>query len=337
VIVRAIVTKPRMIDPTLHKALSIPIEVGEGESVRRAARECDVLLCWGLELNDWLEGCRPPLCVYLGHGVGDWTLALLQQSNRVVDHVVAVSRAVQNRIGPGIPSTVIRNGIDAARLATTRSRREVRSALGFGPDDFVLGYVGRFSPEKRAGVVLEAIGLLPPCFKALLVGWGAQRQELLEAANDLIPGRYAFTSGWDYLGDFYQAMDAVCLVSDQEGLPLVMLEAMMCGLPFIATPIGGVPEVVCDRINGLLIQGTPSSLAHAAELLHRHPAWARGLGAEARAFAEEHGHARRMARGYEDLLHRLWREKFPTMAEPGSEPPEPRMTGQERCPYGPLS
>jgi glycosyltransferase involved in cell wall biosynthesis len=90
-----------------------------------------------------------------------------------------------------------------------------------------------------------------------------------------------------------------------------MLEAMMCGLPFIATPVGGVPEVVQDRINGLLIGGSPASLAEAAELLYRHPAWARGLSAEGRAFAQEHGHARRMARDYEDLLHRLWREKFP--------------------------
>jgi glycosyltransferase involved in cell wall biosynthesis len=311
VIVRAIVTKARMMDSVFHTEVKIPVELGQGESVRRAAKECDVLLCWGLELNDWLEDCRPPLCVYLGHGVGDWTLKLLQGSDHVVDHVIAVSQAVQKCIGPGIPSTVIRNGIDAARLATTRSRREARAALGFGPEDFVLGYVGRFSMEKRVGVVLEAASRLPPHFKVLLVGWGAQRQELLEAANALIPGRYAFTSGWEYLGDFYQAMDAVCLVSDQEGLPLVMLEAMMCGLPFIATPVGGVPEVVHDRVNGLLIAGSPASLAEAAELLHRHPAWARGLAAEGRAYAEEHGHARQMARGYEDLLHRLWRDKFP--------------------------
>jgi glycosyltransferase involved in cell wall biosynthesis len=310
-IVRAIVTKARMMDPAFHKEVKIPVELGEGETVRRAARECDVLLCWGLELNDWLEDCRPPLCVYLGHGVGEWTFKLLQRSDRVVDHVIAVSEAVQKSIGPGIPSTVIRNGIDAARLATTRSRREVRAAFGFGPEDFVLGYVGRFSMEKRVGIVLEAIRQLPPPFKALLVGWGAQRPELLEAANTLIPGRFAFTSGWEYLGDFYQAMDALCLVSDQEGLPLVMLEAMMCGVPFISTPVGGVPEIIRDRINGLLISGSPASLAHAVELLQRHPAWARGLAAEGRAFAQEHGHARLMARHYEDLLHRLWREKFP--------------------------
>jgi glycosyltransferase involved in cell wall biosynthesis len=309
-VLRIIVTKAKMVDPSFQAEINIPVEVGQGERVRQAVHECDVLLCWGLELNAWLEDCRPKLCVYLGHGVGDWTMKLLRGSNRVVDHVIAVSEAVRRSVGSDFPCTVIRNGIDSARLACTRSRQEVRTSLGFAPTDFVLGYVGRFSMEKRVRVVIETVSRLPPFFKALLVGWGAQRQELLEAANSLIPGRYVFTAGLNYLGDFYQAMDAVCLVSDQEGLPLVMLEAMMCGRPFIATRVGGVPEVIQDRINGLLVSGDHPSLAAAVQLLHNHPAWARGIAAEGRAFAEEHGHARRMAREYENLLHKLWNDKF---------------------------
>jgi glycosyltransferase involved in cell wall biosynthesis len=309
-VLRTIVTQPKMLDPNFAAEAKIPVQVGQGEEVRQATRECDVLLCWGIELNAWLEDHRPPLCVYLAHGVGDWTMHLLRQSDRVIDHVIAVSRAVRQRIGPAFPTSVILNGIDAARLASTRPRDEVRTSLGFGPQDFVLGYVGRFSPEKRVQLVLHAGALLPPTYKVLLVGWGPQRQELMEAANELIPGRYAFASGWDYLGDFYQAMDAVCLMSDQEGLPLVMLEAMMSGRAFISTPVGGVPEVVQDRINGVLVAGDAAALAAAAELLRHHPEWARGLATQGRAFAERHGHARRMAREYEDLLSRLWLEKF---------------------------
>jgi glycosyltransferase involved in cell wall biosynthesis len=306
---RAVVTKPDAVDPAFVAGLDVPIETGQAETVRRAAKECDVLLCWGVELNDWLEGCRPPLCVYVAHGEGDWTREQLRQSDRVVDHVVAVSRAVRQRTCDGLPTSVIFNGVDSARLARSRSRRAVREALGFQPSDFVVGYVGRFSPEKRAHVVIDAVSLLPTHFKALLVGWGAQRLALLEAANERIAGRYAFATAWDYLGDYYQAMDAVCLVSDQEGFPLVMVEAMMCGRPLIATPVGGMPEVIQDRVNAVLVPGDATSLAAAAEMLWRNPEWARGIAAAGQAFAEEHGHARRMAREYEDLLHRLWRDK----------------------------
>jgi hypothetical protein len=88
-----------------------------------------------------------------------------------------------------------------------------------------------------------------------------------------------------------------------------MLEAMMCGRPLIATPVGAVPEVVVDRVNGIIVPGTVESIRSAAELLHDHPDWARGLAAEARRFAVENGHARQMAARYEMLLHRLWRAK----------------------------
>jgi UDP-glucose:(heptosyl)LPS alpha-1,3-glucosyltransferase len=131
----------------------------------------------------------------------------------------------------------------------------------------------------------------------------------MELANRRIPGRYAFATANDYLGDYYQAMDAFCLLGTEEGFSLAMLEAMMSGCPVIATPVGSVPEVILDRVNGLVVSGAPEEVRAAAERLHRHPSWARGLAAEGRAFAERHGHAARMARDYEDLIARLWVEK----------------------------
>jgi glycosyltransferase involved in cell wall biosynthesis len=308
-LLRTVVVRPELVDPAFVADVRIPVEVGARDAVRRAAQECDVLLGWGLSLNDWLGDGRPPLCVYLAHGEGQWTRTFLHGSDRAVDHVVAVSQAVKERACAGFPTTVIFNGVDSARLGRTRSRQAVREALGFGPGDFVLGFVGRFAGEKRAAAVLDAVAGLPPAYKALLVGWGAERGPLLERANDAIPGRYAFVTAWNYLGDYYQAMDAVCLVSAEEGFSLVLLEAMMCGRPLIVTAVGCVPEVVHDRVNGVVVSGTPDSIAAAAELLRRHPEWARGVAAEGRAFAEQHGHAMRMARDYENLLHRLWAEK----------------------------
>jgi hypothetical protein len=66
----------------------------------------------------------------------------------VADHIVAVSRRVEERIATGLPTTVIPNGVDTALLARTRPAATVRAALGFHASDFIIGYVGRFSDEN---------------------------------------------------------------------------------------------------------------------------------------------------------------------------------------------
>jgi glycosyltransferase involved in cell wall biosynthesis len=321
-LVEAIVTRPDQIDLDLATATRFPVKVGQADMVRKAAAECDVLLAWGVELNKLLGDVRPPLCVYVAHGDGDWTNQMLVGSDRYVDHVVAVSRRVASLCCHGFPTTVIWNGVDTTRLAHSESRETTRSALGFGAKDFVLGYVGRFSAEKRVEVLIDAVAELPPRFKLLLVGWGPLRHELMEMANSRIPGRYAITTAWEYLGDYYRAMDAMGLVSSQEGYPLVLLEAMLCGCPTITTSVGCVPEVIQDRINGLVVAGDASSVSESALLLDSHRAWAHALGEEGKAFAEQNGHARGMARKYEGLLHRLWLDKFGLPPTPASAEPD---------------
>lgn len=316
---RCLATQAAGFDPQLAAELPIPAEVVDREGARRAAAECDVLFMWGpSELSDWLKDCRPALTVFVAHGEGPYTRAYLECCGPIVDHVVAVSRRVQERVTAGYPTTVIPNGVDASHLARSLSRSESRARFGFGPEDFVVGYVGRFSPEKRAHRVIEAVARLPRNVKALLVGWGALQPQLLELANRLIPGRFALTVGRGCIGDYYEAMDAFCMVSAEEGYPLVVLEAMMCGRPVIATNVGGVPELLIDRVNGLVVSGDVESIREAIRLLQDHPDWARGLAAEALKLADERGHARRMARGYEDLVHRLWREKRRPAAAPAS-------------------
>lgn len=307
---KCIVTNPDMLDAVVAADMPAPVELGDEPAIRQAAQQHDVLLFWGMMLDSWLADCRPPLCVYLAHGDSYWTHDLLVGSRRVVDHVVAVSQGVQRKVCHGFPSSVILNGIDTSRLSQTRSRQQVRASLGFQPDDFVLGYVGRLSPEKRADRVLRAAAELPRNFKALIVGWGPLRHELFELANNLIPGRFAFVTADRHLGDYYQALDALCLLSEFEGFALVVLEALMCGRPVIATPVGSVPETIIDRVNGLVVDGEVDSVCRAARLLAEYPAWARGVAAEGRTFAEQHGHAWRMARQYEQLFERLWTEKF---------------------------
>ena len=83
----------------------------------------------------------------------------------------------------------------------------------------------------------------------------------------------------------------------------------MCGRPVIATRVGCVPEIIRDRVNGIVVPDEVDAVCRAALELSQHPHWARGLAEEGRAYALRHGHALQMAGKYETTLESLWLEK----------------------------
>lgn len=309
--VRCVATSNQYSDLRMAAELGVPVEIGGRDSVRRLAADCDVLLCSGpAEVSEWLADVPRKLTIFIAHGTAPPYRTQLERCGPIVDHVVAVSSSVRETTCANFPCTVIPNGIDVAHISHSRSRAEVRQGLGFGPEDFVLGYVGRFSWEKRPRTVIEAVARLPPRFKALMVGWGPERQQLLELANQRIPSRYAVVEGDRSIGDYYQAFDALCLPSEWEGFGLVVLEGMFAERPVIARPVGCVPDAIVDRVNGIVVSGDPGSFAAAAALLEAHPQWARAIAREGRRYADQHGHARQMCQRYEDLLDRLWSQSL---------------------------
>ena len=308
-LVRCVVANAQVTDRQFIEELPIPVEEKGPDSMRRAVADCDVLVVFGLPCDTLLGAERAKLCVYIAHGEGPWTKGLLDRSRKRCDHVIAVSRRVKQAVCDGFPTTVIYNGVDMARVAQRRSRREVRRRFHFGEHDFVVGYVGRFSQEKQLDLLIRAVSKLPPRFKLLLVGWGHLKARLLELANELIPGRYAFTGGSQYLGDYYRAMDAFALVSNQEGFSLALLEAMMCRLPVVVTPVGCVPELIVNRVNGVVVKPRIRDVAKGLARVANFPSWARGVAAEGHRWAIDNGHAERMARDYEAVLLRLWAQK----------------------------
>ena len=282
----------------------VPVEYCSMANLLKRTAEYDVVLAWGEGYNGRL-GSAGPLRVFLAHGESLWTRKGLEGSAQAVDHVIAVSDRVRVRVCEGFPTTTILNGVDSSRLGQTRPAEDVRKQLGFARDDFVIGSVSRFTREKQLDLLIEAVARLPQHFKLLLVGSGRREGELMRLANERIPGRHAFIAAHDYLGDYYRAMDAFSLVSAHEGFGLVIPEAMMCERPVIATNVGCVPEVIRDRINGMIVDPTPESIAAAAQLLEAHPNWARGIASEGQTFATRHLHTMRMAQQYENLICNL--------------------------------
>lgn len=311
-VIRCISTIPEMIDADYVSSLSslnVTLECGGVESVREAARDADVLLSWGIDLDHFLGDFKAPLSVQIVHGDGPMNRRFLQRSRQSIDHAVAVSHRVNRLTHDLVPSTTIYNGVDATRLAPTQSRAATRKSLGFRDGDFVIGFCGRLAQEKRPHTIVDAVSRLPSHAKVLLVGWGRLLPELREMCEQLLPDRHVITYGDGDIGDLYRAMDVFCLTSDQEGFSLAMLEAMLCQLPIVSTPVGCAPELLTDRVTGLLTDGSSEHLAATLRLMEQNRQWTLGLAAQGHALAERFAYASRMARDYEYLLHHLWHEK----------------------------
>ena len=148
--------------------------------------------------------------------------------------------------------------------------------------------VGQLIPQKGFELVIRAIARLPEATLAI-VGEGPEAAALKRLAERLgIGGRVRFLGAMpqERLAAVYNAADVLVLASAREGYPNVLLEALACGTPVVATAVGGVPEIVRDSVAGRLIEDrSPEALAGAIrDLLADPPARA-----AIRAYAERFG------------------------------------------------
>lgn len=159
----------------------------------------------------------------------------------------------------------IPNGCDAT-IFHPRDRGEARVALGIDADAELVVYVGRLVPEKGLRELLDAMALLAPQRPKLqlaLVGEGPMRTglETRIAADPTLRVHLAGAQGPHEVARWMAASDLVTLPSYSEGHPNVLVEALACGRPVVATPVGGIPEVV-DAECGLLVAARdPDALA----------------------------------------------------------------------------
>ncbi len=188
--------------------------------------------------------------------------------------VVAVSRSLgtlaQSMGASPERLATIPNGIDRA-LFGPRDRAAARASLGWPPDQRVILAVGRLDPIKGLDLLVAALRVLTDRGRrdvgCRLVGEGAERERLREAARAAGIADRVHLEGTVppvELGTWYAASDCVCLLSRSEGCPNVVLEALACGRPVVATAVGGIPEFVQDGITGRLVtRRDPEAVADA--------------------------------------------------------------------------
>jgi glycosyltransferase involved in cell wall biosynthesis len=198
-----------------------------------------------------------------------------------------------------VPSSKLRllgNGIDLARFhPDDGDRLAVREELGVGPDELLVGAIGRLVREKGIGELLEAaIGLLAERGDVTFVVAGPQEAAKADAVTEA-EIRDATAAGVRFLGfrsdpeRLYRAFDLFVLASHREGFPRATMEAAATATPIVATDVRGCRQVVTDGVTGLLVPPRdPRALAAAIRTLLDDPAARAAMGARGleRAAAE---------------------------------------------------
>jgi glycosyltransferase involved in cell wall biosynthesis len=172
---------------------------------------------------------------------------------RAADGVVAVSRDLADHVMDGgvDPDNVrvIYGGVDPA-VFHPGPQREARLRVGLAPDgDPVLLFIGNLVQVKGIDVLVDACSILGKSgtrFQCRIIGQGPLAATLQSQINRLKLGERVQLLGprpQAELPDWYRAATAFVLPSRSEGVPNVLLEAMACGLPCIASRVGGVPEI----------------------------------------------------------------------------------------------
>jgi len=218
------------------------------------AAAVDVLIVWSIAA-DTLARCRGPRIVGVSHGCGDWWM---QAAAPHVDHWAAV-HDVAAAPCPA-PATIIPNGVDLERCQSSLTVEQARHRLGLPVGGKVVGYVGRFSPEKRIRSIVAAVEHLPPEWSLVMVGRGSDRP----IASD----RVIVVDAVEHVGDVWRACDVGVVASDAEGYCLAAVEALAAGKPLASTLVG-VVETMPDGVSIIPQPAAPEAIAAAILNAHR--------------------------------------------------------------------
>jgi glycosyltransferase involved in cell wall biosynthesis len=222
--------------------------------------------------------CRVPIRVYAVWGLRYETSTgvarfILKTAERLTmtsaTHVCGVSdsvrkRALAERLTKGTKIEVIgsgsSHGVEIARFKRNDKQVSERRAQWWGAKERVpvLGYVGRFHPDKGIDLLISAVRILSSDIEeGVLLIVGMEDGIHISTAQSTLRGskwRLEITGHVDDPEEYYPLMDLLCLPTKREGLPNVVLEAAVAGVPTVATAATGVSDAIIDGVTGLICQ-----------------------------------------------------------------------------------
>ncbi len=230
-------------------------------------------------------------------------------SQIVKDGIVALEKLDPAKIA------VIRNAVADLPAVDPQAAQALRRGLGVAGDDILVGVVSRLeAPRKGHHVLLQALVQVVhehPRLHCVFIGDGLGRPRLEAQARELgLEARVTFAGTQRDIPVWLRALDIFVLPSLHEGFPMAIIEAMAAGRPIIATRVGGVPELIEDGREGLLVEaGQASALGQAVDRLVRDPRSRGEFGTAARRRFEQEFEIGRAVAATQDIYRGHLREK----------------------------
>jgi glycosyltransferase involved in cell wall biosynthesis len=235
--------------------------------------------------------CHVPVHILSSHGASEpftgrrhYKQRAIQLLDRLVarysaNRVVSVSEDLRTKLTRHIPCAkvvTVYNGIDEQEVSSGLTVSEAKQRLGIPPEYGVVGMVGRLDPVKRLDIFLAAareIVRSEANTQFIIAGEGREEQALRQLAHELqLDGQVLFLGHRDDVFDVLRAMDVLVFCSDHEGLPMALLETLYLGVPIVARPVGGIPEVIENGVTGVFVNSSdPLALAEACVNVLRDP------------------------------------------------------------------
>ncbi|NOZ64410.1 MAG: glycosyltransferase [Caldiserica bacterium] len=257
---------------------------------------------------------KVPLTISSRREIGEWKKFyhwwITRAGNWFTDYTVACSQEVKRYTikKEGLPEErieVIYNGInleDFSFQALSNKRKKK------------VGVIANFYPEKGQRFFLEAVPHIKrefPETEFILAGEGEKRKAMENLCKEMgIDGMVKFLGLCEDIPAILSSLQVLVIPSVREGLPNVLLEALSTGTPVVATRVGGIPEVIRQGEEGILIPpGDPMSIKQAVCFLLSHPEKAREMGRKGRKLAENRFSLQRMLQDYEGMYLSLLSKK----------------------------
>lgn len=196
---------------------------------------------------------------------------------------------------------IVYNGSDLSRCIEKKNYQ--------ASEPFRILHIGRFNPQKNHSVIIAAAEILKnEGYKirvTLVGGAGDEEERKLEVKKRGLENEIIFKGLQSNVYPFYEEADCFILPSIYEGMPVTLVEAMGCGMPIVASAVGGVPDMIDNEISGLLIQPNASDLANALRRLMRDEKLREKIGKRAKEKSILFS-AQQMYEGYDKIYMSKW-------------------------------
>lgn len=323
---------PRLTRLLRQRQIDAVVTVGAGDKMfwgRLAARHVGIpVILSALHSTGWPDG------------VGRLNRLLTP----ITDAFIAVAQShgrflVEHECFPAAKVAVIPNGVDIQRFIPNPDVAALRRELGIAPlatgpsprtdthfplqkqPEHVIGIVAALRPEKNHELFLEIARRVlqeRPATRFLIVGDGPCREPLLKRTRELgLDSHVSFLGSRNDIPQLLAALDVFVLTSHNEANPISILEAMSTALPVVATDVGSIHEVICDGVNGFLVQpGDANALTQRVLKLLSDRSYSQQIGTAARETIVRSWSLDAMVRGYEHLIESVYSSKLSCVGEP---------------------